>query len=554
MSIFNNVLGRMPKYNKFNLSHDRKLTMNMGDLVPILVEECLPGDKWRMKSEVFLRMMPMLAPIMHRVNVRVEFFKVPMRLLFEGWEPFITKGRTGQQSVWPNLPSFAPAFVLDNQMSGDTQYFNSGSLWDYMGLPNCGTSAFDDPVTRVNAMPFLAYQRIWSDWYRDPNLDPELFGEESGGTGIYINLGGKLGTSVMDLNMYGTDGFATLLQLRQRCWEKDYFTSALPWTQRGADVLIPLSNETTVTYEAASRVYKSDGNPLSSGSNLGMPDNIGSTDLLREKNFTTNDDIGAARVENIDEVLLDGEVSINELRTSVRLQEWLEKNARAGYRYVEQILSHFGVRSSDARMMRAEYLGGGRVPVKISEVLSTYGEDENTVSQPGDMYGHGMAFGSHKPVKTYCEEHCYIIGILSVMPKTGYQQGIPRMYSHLDPYDFYWPEFAHLGEQPVLNKEIYYDATDDGILNNAVFGYQPRYMEYRVRENSSHGDMRTNLDFWHMNRIFESRPNLNQAFVHSDPTHRIFSEVLEDDQKLIVTVLNRVDALRKIPYYGVPTI
>ena len=247
---------------------------------------------------------------------------------------------------------------------------------------------------------------------------------------------------------------------------------------------------------------------------------------------------------NVDEL----GVSINDLRTSNALQRWFERNARSGSRYIEQILSHFGVRSSDARLQRPQFLGGGRTPISVSEVLQTSSTD--STSPQANMAGHGISAGVNHGFKRYFEEHGYIIGIMSIRPRTGYQQGVPKDFRKFDNMDFYFPEFAHLGEQVIKNEEVYlqqYSASND-----EVFGYTPRYAEYKYSMNEVHGDFRGNMAYWHLNRIFNEKPNLNTAFVECNPSNRVFATAETSDDKYWIQLYQDVKALRLMPKYGTP--
>lgn len=222
---------------------------------------------------------------------------------------------------------------------------------------------------------------------------------------------------------------------------------------------------------------------------------------------------------------------------------------RAGSRYVEQILSHFGVKSSDARLDRAEYLGGGKQRVTFSEVLQT-AEGTNPV---GTMAGHGYALGTSNRFQRSFEEHGFVIGIMSVLPKTAYQNGLDRMWSRADKFDYYWPEFANIGEQEVKNQEIFWSGLA-GQTNGNTWGYQQRYAEYKYQNSTVHGDFKTNLNFWHMGRIFAALPPLNGTFVEADPTNRVFAVTDPNIDKILVQIYNNVDAIRLMPYYSVPSI
>ena len=502
--LFNVIQIKKPRTNVFDLSHEKKLSFNMGELVPIFMEDVVPGDKFRVNTEMLIRMAPMIAPVMHRVNVYTHFFFVPYRLLWSNWEKFITGGETGNET-----PTF-PTVLINNDVATS---FNAGRLADYLGIPATDGKTISNSL-QISALPFRAYQLIYNEYYRDQNLQ----------TAIAITKNDTVGTPEL----------AVLLTLRNRAWEKDYFTSALPWTQRGGEVTLPNAPD----YKDTSDIYRSNGTDPASG-------NLQTSGSYPHKMV---DSSGSAtlRVENLDGI----EISINDLRSATRLQRWLEKNARGGSRYVEQILSHFGVKSSDARLQRPEYLGGGKSPIVISEVLNT----SATATEPqGNMAGHGIGVGNTNSFQKYFEEHGLILGIMSVLPRTAYQQGIEKLWTKFDKFDYYFPEFANLGEQEVKVKELYtcYDGTN---YNETTFGYQPRYSEYKFKNSSYHGDFRNTLAYWHLARIFASKPSLNSSFVTSDPSHRIFAVTDPTKDKLYCQLYNNVRAIRPMPVFGTPTL
>lgn len=505
--LFDTVKVKRPKGNVFNLSAEKKLSCHFNNLTPIFLQEIVPGDKFKVSTEMLIRLAPMMAPMMHRVNAYVHYFFVPNRLVWDNWEDFITGGRTGLLA--PTFPSIA----FNN---ANKSYFLKGTLADYFGLPAVTGSNLTQTMN-INALPFRAYQQIYNDYYRDPNLsDPISF------------LQGDLATDV-----------STIATIRKRCWEKDYFTSALPWVQRGADVSLPFVGNVTPSYKSQSNLLTSAGGTPADGSltNVGQSLRSGAQNL---------------RVENLNtmQVTATG-LTINDLRQSLRLQEWLEKNARGGARYVEQILMHFGVVSSDARLQRAEYLGGGKTPIVVSEVLAT-AENQNDGVGVGDMYGHGIGVGNTNQFIKSFEEHGYVIGILSVLPRTAYQQGVNKMWRKTTKFDFYFPEFAHLGEQVVDQSELYYDGI--AATNGVTFGYQSRFAEYKYTQSSVHGDFRDNYAYWHMGRIFTGPPSLNTSFVEADSTKRVFRVTDPAADELYIQLYNKVMAIRPMPYFGTPSL
>lgn len=494
--LFDMVNISKPKSNLFDLSHEKKMSLNMGDLVPFFLQETVPGDRFRCSSELFLRMAPMLFPVMHRVNVYTHFFFVPKRIIYTEWPDFITGGKDGKQ---------VPLYPKIDYNDGYTGFTEPGTLADYLGLP---TNIKPGITTEyISALPFRAYQMIYNEYFRDENLIDEIEFDKSG-----------TNPTVAEAKV--------LMTMRKRAWEKDYFTSALPWPQKGDDVLLP----NVINYKDPSRVMS-----------LGVPTTDGA--LSASGGNLVNSGQNPASLENIDSL----EISINDLRRSNKLQEWLEKNARGGSRLIEVIASHFGVKSSDGRLQRPEYLGGGKQPITISEVLATF----NNETVPGaTMYGHGISVGKSNSFKRSFEEHGYIIGIMSVLPRTAYQDGIHRMWQRFGKFDEYWPEFAQIGEQEVFNSELYYDTA--GGLNKEVFGYQSRYADMKYNQSTVHGDFKENMDFAHMGRKFDTRPLLNETFVSSDPTHRIFAVEDPAVHKLYVQLYNDVKAIRPMPVFGTP--
>lgn len=506
-NLFNSIQLFKPKKNVFDLSHDFKFSGDMGNLIPILVNECVPGDNYTIGCEAMVRFAPMLAPIMHRVDVSMHYFFVPNRILWENWEKFIVNASVTAPPM--------PYIQYTDAASAEAKLF-----MDYMGVPPIPTGG---TATAINALPFAAYQCVYNEYYRDQNLVPSV-------------------------NYVLTDGLQSspteLVKMRKRAWEHDYFTASLPFAQKGNAVDIPIGAiEGDARIHLNSSAYPGQGNPPYPVMRVyGSTSNV-DTEIGYSEPFPGSTGTLFAKTDGLE--VQPG--TINDLRRAMRLQEWLEKNARGGTRYVENILTHFGVKSSDARLQRPEYITGIKSPIVISEVLNTTGEQ--TGLPQGNMAGHGIGITSGKYGKYFCEEHGYIIGIMSVMPKTAYQQGIPKTYLKRDTLDYYWPSFANIGEQEVQVQELYaYTANQ---IN--TFGYVPRYAEYKYLPSRVAGEFRTSLDYWHLGRKFATEPALNQQFIECDPasTKRIFA-VEEGADSLYCHVYNKIRAVRPMPKFGTP--
>lgn len=500
--IFKSISGKKPRTNVFDLSHEKKLSMDFAKLTPIYLQECIPGDKFKVNTELHIKFAPMIAPVMHRINAYVHYFFVPNRLVWDNWQNFITGGVDGDDNHQ------VPTIPIEQATSAN---FVVGELADYFGIPPAPNGSVGSN-RYINALPFRAYQTIYNEFYRDQSLTPAVLVEK---------------TDVLSFQE-----ITSICTLRSRQWEKDRFTSALTETQRGADVNIPMD----LSYRDNAQILNPDGTPYEPVTRdvLGAESNFGR--LQAEAG-------GLKGIDNIESL----GATINDLRTSIVLQQWLEKNARAGARYVEQILAHFGRRVPDYTLQRPQYLGGGKQTIQISEVLANF---ENADVAQGKMAGYGVSIGNGAGFKHTCDEHGYIIGILSILPRTCYYQGIPRMFFKENKFDFAFPEFAHLGEEPVYTNEIYDDYAT--LSNKTLFGYQSRFSDYKFIQDSVHGDFRGNLDFWHLGRKFAAPPLLNNSFTEANPSNRIFAIQDESAQKIWCQLYNNVRAIRPLPVFGTP--
>lgn len=499
------------KRSKFSLSHYKLLTMDQGYLVPCGLMEVLPGDTFQHSTSALIRVSPLLAPVMHPVHVRIHHWFVPNRLIWEDWEDFITGGSDGfNASVFPTITFTGSDPVV-------------GSLADYLGVPtNC-----DEPVS---ALPFRGYAKIWNEWYRDQDLQTELVIDETSGADTTTNTA-----------------------LQSVAWEKDYFTSARPWTQKGPEVSIPLQGSapilgigaadgsTSATTGTVIRGTTAAGDHAASA----QPGGFGST---ANQWFFDVQSAGAIGTTRRPQIFADlsgvSAANINDLRLAFALQRYEEARARYGSRYTEY-LRYLGVRSSDARLQRPEYLGGGKQTIQFSEVLQTSPDVADPDVGVGALKGHGIGAMRSNRYRKFFEEHGYIYSFMSVKPRTMYVQGLSRHWNRRTKEDFWQKELEHIGQQEILNKELYEPhATPDG-----VFGYQDRYDEYRRHESWISGEFRTTaLDYWHMARIFASDPTLNSSFVASNPTKRIYAE--QTQHSLWNMINHRVHVRRQLSRTG----
>lgn len=505
-TIFSSVLPARNKRSNFDLSHERKLSCNMGELVPILVQEVLPGDKFQIDTQTLIRFAPLVSPVMHRINAYVHFFYVPNRIIWPDWDKFIV----GDPTV-PEVPVY--------DIPANNYNFTSTKLADHMGLPL--GNFFQNPVTEhqyINTLPFRAYWKIYNDYYRDENMNSEV-------------------------DITNDDGLVES-SLAVRSWAKDYYTSALPWAQKGDPVTVGIDLERNSPTKATAGAAG-----ISHHAHVQLHGLGGSDYSLEEVN---ENPVTLREIES-------AEFSVESLRLAERLQRFLERNARAGTRYVEHLLAHWGVLSSDARLQRPEYIGGGVSPVIVSEVLSTAmtldpaAPTPELVNPVGQMAGKATNIGRSNQAYKFVEDAGWIIGILSIVPEPAYMgQGIPRMLSRTTQLDYYFPEFATLGEQEILRKELFYAVPGVGIDNEDTFGYQQRWAEYKYANSSCHGEFRENaLEFWHLSRKFDVQPALGADFIKCSPGYRIFA-VTDSKTTLYCQVYNRVMASRQMPYESIP--
>lgn len=500
---------RKPMRGNFNLSYEKKFTCDMGEIIPIVAELMIPGDVFNINNSIVARMQPLVAPIMHEINIKTEYFFVPTRLIMgslteEDWEKFITGGKDGDDTT--SLDTWQPT----------GSYSDEGSLWDYFGYPI--TSTPGTPIIPAGTLPLAfkrnAYNRIWNEWYRDENLQTErLYSDQS---------------------------------LAKRNWEKDYFCASLPWLQRGTAGALPvtgiiplessgvfkLTKDSSATenhlYTNSSHVFYADGAPGAQGP-YSYSDGL-QVDMSNSSTF-----------------------DISDLRVSAQLQKYQELNARAGVRLIEWINAHFGVDVQDYRLQRSEFIGASSQPLIISEVLQTSGSATagavDVDSPQGTLTGHGISVNRNRIAKYRAPEHGYLIGLMTIMPRTVYQQGINKTDIYESRFDWPDPLFVNLSEQEILQAEIFL-THNDADENETIFGFIGRYDELRVNHSMVCSGMRSDFDHWHISRQFASAPILNSSFLQCNPRKDIFAVPSEDG--FIINVGNIISAVRPIPEMNLP--
>lgn len=469
------------KRSKFSLSNTHLFSCDMGELVPFNLLEVLPGDSVQMNTTALVRCAPMLAPPMHPVHVCIHHWFVPFRLLWNNWEVFITGGPDGLN---------ASTFPTMNPPGGAV---TQGSLRNYLGLPVMASGA-----PAHSALPLRAYSLIWNEWYRDEDLQ----------TPVNVSLADGLDAS-------------TSVLLQNVCWEKDYFTSSRPWEQKGAAQSIPLTGTGAVTFLEGASVRT-----LAVSAATAPTPNL----YVKEAHATNADITATANLSS-------GGITVNSLRQTLAIQRYQEAAANYGSRYVEY-LARLGVRSSDGRLARPEYLGGGRQTLQFSEVLQTAADGANPVST---LRGHGISALRSNRFTRFFEEHGFVMSMMYCKPKTIYSNSYSRGWNRRTKFDYWQKELEFIGQQAILNKEARANhATPDG-----TFGYQDRYDEYRRQESRVSGEFaQSSLNYWHFARDFASDPALNATFVSSVPTDRPFAAPSAD--VLYIQAKNNVKARRLV--------
>ena len=522
----------------FDRTHGYKTTFDGGWLVPFLVDEALPGDTFHCQSTLFTRMMTPIYPIMDNLHLETFYFAVPYRLIWDNWQKF-----NGEQIN----PDDSTDFLIPQIESKDVM--NEGTLWDYFGLPT------HTGVISVSSLPFRAYNLIWNEWFRDENLqDSETVDKDDGPDSI--------------------DAYSLL----KRGKRHDYFTSCLPWPQKGPGVELPLGGSAPVWGDGRSMRF-CDQSPLTSSSprygtfsqeltsdnpamsiSTGAVKNVGSS--FTEGSFPSDNKVVGLVMKNdfgftsglYADLSSASAATINTLRQAFQIQRMYERDARGGTRYTEIIRSHFGVISPDARLQRPEYLGGSSNRINITPVQQTSATTDT--SPQGNLAAFGTGIDNNGGFHKSFTEHCIIIGLVTVRADLTYQQKVDRMWSRKTRFDFYWPSFAYLGEQPVYNKELFCIG-GGATVDDEVFGYQERYAEYRYKNSSITGLFRSNcptsLDAWHLSEEFAGTPALNYEFIR-DKTDEVVDRVIAvpSEPQFLLDCYIQMKCARPMPVYSVP--
>lgn len=517
-SVMNHQYGLVPRADiprsSFNRSHGYKTTFDSGYLVPFYCDEALPGDTFTLKASLFARLATPIVPIMDNMFLETFFFAVPIRLIWSNFKKFCGEQRNPSDST----DYLAP--ILTAPAGGVT----AGSLSDYMGVPiNIANLQFTSLFHR-------AYNTIWNEWFRDQNLQDSVYSPLHDGPDVYGNY--------------------TLLRRNKR---PDYFTTCLPWPQKGDAVSIPLGTQAPVrgigfdgTLGAApqSRTLREyEGNLSGPKPTIGTAVTNVFIGTDGTSTTTSNPNVYA-------DLTSASAQTINALRQAFQIQKLLERNARGGTRYTEILQNHFGVISPDARLQRPEYLGGSSCRINISTVAQT--SPTSGANALGDLAAFGVAADNTPGWTKSFTEHCVIIGLVNVRADLNYQQGLARKFSRRSRYDYYWPALANIGEQAVLNKEIYATAT---ATDDQVFGYQERWAEYRNFPNQITGKLRSTyaqpLDYWHLAQKFTSLPSLNSMFIEDNPPVARAIAVPSEPQFVFDSYIKLICA-RPMPTFSVP--
>jgi hypothetical protein len=531
------------KRTKFDRSHVYKTTFDSGKLIPVFVDEVLPGDTTRMSVNYFARLATPIKPIMDNIYLDWFFFFVPNRLVWEHWQNFCFEQEDPDDSTDYVIPTVAA--------TGNSENAYIGSLWDYFGLP-VNTSG---NLSGINALPFRGVYLIWNEWFRDENLQKSVK-IQKGDTNEVLDSA-RAAEQPSWVFSSGTNIFPGLA-CPPRGKRHDYFTSALPWTQKGPGVSIglagtaPIQGTATLTIpNGVNLLDRQSGNLYASVVGTAVRKNDGATSVWYESgtgNTSVSDVSSNGWFANLDESSI---FTINSLRTAFQMQKFYERLARGGSRYTEVLRSFFGVVSPDARLQRPEFLGSFTKMVNVNPIAQTSATDDT--SPQGNLSAYGVTAAKFHGFTKSFVEHGYIFGFVCARADLTYQQGINKMWLRSTVYDFYWPTFAHLGEQAIELREIYAQGSED---DTTVFGYQERYAEYRYKPSQITGKFRSsvtggNLDVWHLSQFFKNAPTLNEEFItENPPIERIIA--VPSEPEFLLDIGFRYTTVRPMPMFGTP--
>ena len=535
----------------FDRSSSVKTSFNAGDIVPFFLEEVLPGDTFNVKTSKVVRMQTLLTPVMDNVYLDTYYFFVPNRLVWKHWKEF---NGENTESAWVPQTQYEVPQITSPANTG----WAVGTIADYLGVPT------GVPNLSVNALPFRAYALIMNEWFRDENLSDPLVVPDDDATVAGVNTG----TFVSDVAKGGKPYIAAKYH--------DYFTSCLPAPQKGPDVRIPTESAGKYPVVTSNEIipkpsssftgikFMNSGGVVVSGSantgvqplsvrngksEFGIPDDTG---IVGSSNTTTTA-VAPANLWVYSDTGLGA--TINQLRLAFQIQKLYERDARGGSRYIEILKSHFGVTSPDARLQRPEYLGGNRVPININQVIQQSGTGSGSSTPQGTVVGMSQTTDSHTDFIKSFTEHGFIIGVMVARYDHTYQQGLDRLWSRKDRFDYYWPVFANIGEQAVKNKEIYAQGNAE---DDEVFGYQEAWADYRYKPNRVTGEMRSSytqsLDVWHLADDYAQRPSLSDSWIREDKTNidRVLAVQSSVSNQFFADIYVQNRATRPMPVYSIP--